>query len=155
MITQPEIDLAEVRRRLEECFGGREAVMAWMLISLSSSGQPTDVTFYRRKPILDVKVDKGLGLAMLYGISARRLTDLINNHIEFSNGTVVGLAEIWTINPMPRGGIPQAELDAVDLAEGEARVGPSGETMRQIIRETYQCRDRAEEDHFLRRFIAS
>jgi hypothetical protein len=149
------VDLADARRRLEEHFGSAAGVKAWMLISLSSSGQPTDVTFYRRRPILDVKVDNGLGTALLNGISARELANRFNSRVEFSDGTIAGLSEIWTINPMPMGGISPAELAAVDLAEAEAKYGPQGETLRQMIRETYRCRDRVEEDHFLRRWIAS
>jgi hypothetical protein len=118
-------------------------MVAWMLVSLSQSGQPTDVTFYRRKPILNVKVDKELGVAVLSGLGARRLAEWLNTCIEFSDGTEARLAEIWTINPMPQNGLSQAELDVVDLAKGEDRIGPGGETLRQMIRETYQCRDRA------------
>jgi hypothetical protein len=150
-----QIDLAEGRRRLEERFGGRSGVIAWMLLSLSGSGQPTDVTFYRRGPILDVMVDPGLSAAVLYGMGPTELIKRFNRGVKFSDGTVAALREIWTVCPMPKGGISQAELDAVDLARGEERVGPQGETMRQIIRDTYRCRDRAEEDRFLRRFIAS
>jgi hypothetical protein len=145
---------ADARKRLDELFGSREAMLAFTLITLSSTGQPTDVTFFRRKPILDVKVNEGLGAAMMYGAGAKKLQELLNR-TKFSDGTVVSLGEIWTVNPMPTGGIPQADIDAVDLAEGEAKIGPNGETMRRMIRETYHCETRAEEDRFLRRFIAS
>lgn len=43
-------------KRLEQHFGSREGVLTHTLTMLSTSGQPTDVTFYRRKPILDVRV---------------------------------------------------------------------------------------------------
>ena len=39
--------------------------------------------------------------------------------MKFSDGTVASLMEIWTVNPMPKGGFTDAELDAVDLAEVE------------------------------------
>jgi hypothetical protein len=141
-------------KRLEQHFGSREAMLGSMLITLSTTGQPTDVTFYHRRPLLDVKVREGLGAAMMYGAGPKKLQELMGR-IEFSDGTVVGLDEIWTINPMPKGGIPQADLDAVGLAEAEAKVGPNGETMRHMVRATYHCKTRADEDRFLRRFIAS
>jgi hypothetical protein len=75
--------------------------------------------------------------------------------IEFSNGAVAGLDEIWTVNPMPVGGFSQEELDAVDLAQGDERMGPGGETLRKMIRKTYHCKSRSEVDRFLRRWIAS
>lgn len=148
------IDAEEMRKQLEKQFGGREGMLGFTLITLSTTQQPTDVTFYRRKPILDVKVNQRLGLAMMYGAGARKLQELLNQ-IEFSDGTTAAFGEIWTINPMPVGGIPQAELDAVDLAEADEPAGPDGETLRQMIRETYHCASRVEEDRFLRRFIAS
>ena len=69
------------------------------LTMLSTSGQPTDVTFYRRKPILDVRVSTKLGAARLYGLESQ-LPRLLKR-IEFSNGVVASLGEIWTVNPMP------------------------------------------------------
>jgi hypothetical protein len=50
-----------------------------------------------------------------------------------------------------------ADLDVtkVDLAEGEQVVGLGDETVREIIRNTYRCRSRAEEHFFLARWIAS
>jgi hypothetical protein len=35
-------------------------------------------------------------------------------------------------------------LDAVDLAKGQDRVGPGGETLRKMIRKTYHCKNVAE-----------
>jgi hypothetical protein len=148
-----DITPQEAMKRLEQHFGSREGMLRHTLIMLSISGQPTDVTFYRRKPILDVRVSTKLGAAQLYGLQARIPTLL--RRIQFSNGTVAGLSEIWTINPMPKGGFTQAELDAVDLSEAEQRAGPNGETLRKMIRESYHCKSRKETDFFLRRFIAS
>jgi hypothetical protein len=56
---------------------------------------------------------------------------------------------------MPKGGFTKEELDKVDLSEAEERVGPNGETLREMIRNTYRCKSRDEEDHHLRRYIAS
>jgi hypothetical protein len=53
----------------------------------------------------------------------------VKKRIPFSNSVVASLAEIWTVNPMPIGGFTDEELAAVDLAEGEERHGPNGETL--------------------------
>ena len=143
----------EAMKRLEQHFGSREGMLTHTLTMLSTSGQPPDVTFYRRKPILDVRVSTKLGAARLYGLESR-LPRLLKR-IEFSNGTVVGLDEIWTVNPMPMEGFSPEELAAVDLAQGEERMGPGGETLRKMIRKTYHCKSRKAVDHFLRRWIAS
>ncbi|MDE0450797.1 MAG: hypothetical protein OXI90_03395 [Gammaproteobacteria bacterium] len=128
-------------------------MLAHTLTVLSTSGQPTDVTFYRRKPLLDVKVSTKIGAALLYGLE-NYLPRLLNR-IEFSNGAVASLREIWTINPMPKGGFSAEELAGVDLSQGEERHGPRGETLRKMIRKTYHCKSRKETDYFLRRWIAS
>jgi hypothetical protein len=56
---------------------------------------------------------------------------------------------------MPQAGFSEDELAAVDLAEAEEPAGPNGETLRKMIRDTYHCKDRDQEDYYLRRFIAS
>ena len=148
-----DITPQEAMKRLEQHFGSREEMLTHTLTMLSTSGQPTDITFFRRKPILNVRVGTKLGAARLYGLESR-LPRLLRR-IEFSNGAVAGLNEIWTVNPMPMEGLSQAELDAVDLAQGEERMGPGGETLRKTIRKTYHCKSRSEVDYFLRRWIAS
>jgi hypothetical protein len=148
-----DITPQEAMKRLEQHFGSREEMLTHTLTLLSTSGQPADITFYRRKPILDVRVSTKIGAARIYGLEGR-LPRLLRR-IEFSNRTVANLDEIWTVNPMPIGGFSQAELDAVDLTEGEERVGPGGETLRKMIRNTYHCKSRSEVDYFLRRWIAS
>lgn len=148
-----DITPQEAMSRLEQHFGSREGVLTHTLTTLSMSGQPADITFYRRKPILDVRVGTKLGAARLYGLE-KHLPRLLSC-IEFSNGTIAGLNEIWTVNPMPMDGFSQAELDAVELAQGEERMGPRGETLREMIRNTYHCKSRSEVDYFLRRWIAS
>lgn len=148
-----DITSQEAMRRLEQHFGSREGMLTHTLTMLSTSGQPTDVTFYRRKPLVNVRVSTKLGAARLYGLESRLLRLL--RRIEFSNGAVAGLGEIWTVNPMPMEGFTQEELDAVDLAQADERMGPGGETLRKMIRKTYHCKDRAEVDYYLRRWIAS
>lgn len=148
-----DLTTQEALKRVVQDFGSREGVLTHTLTMLSSSGQPTDITFYRRKPILNVQVSTKLCAARFYGLESR-LPRLLKR-IEFSNGTVASLAEIWTINPMPIGGFTPEELAAVDIAQGEERHGPQGETLRKMIRETYHCKSRKETDYYLRRWIAS
>lgn len=148
-----DITPQEAISRLEQHFGSREEMLTHTLTTLSISGQPADITFYRRKPILDVRVSTKLGAARLYGLE-KQLPRLLR-YIEFSNGTIACLNEIWTVNPMPMDGFTQAELDAVDLAQGKDRIGPHGETLREMIRNTYHCKSKSEVDYFLRRWIAS
>ena len=45
---------------------------------------------------------------------------------------------------MPR----DLDISDVDLSQGEQRIGDQGETMREMISNTYRCRSRAEEDFF-------
>lgn len=148
-----DITPQEAMKRLDQHFGGREGMLTHTLTMLSTSGQPADVTFYRRRPLLDVRVSIKLGAARLYGLESH--VPRLMKRIEFSNGAVASLDEIWTVNPMPIGGFAAEELAAVDLSEAEQRIGPQGETMRKMIRKTYHCKSRKETDIYLRRWIAS
>lgn len=148
-----DISPQEAMSRLQQHFGSREEMLTRTLTMLSMSGQPTDITFFRQKPILDVRVSTKLGAARLYGLE-KKLPHLLRC-IAFSNGAVASLDEIWNIHPMPLGGLSQEELDAVDLAQGEDRIGPGGETLREMICNSYHCTNSAEVDYFLRRWIAS
>ena len=94
-----------------------------------------------------------LGAARLYGLESH--IPRLLRRIEFSNGMVANLKEIWTINPMPIGGFTQEELDEVDMSQGEERSGPQGETIRKMIRKSYHCKSNKETDFYLRRWIAS
>lgn len=148
-----DIALQEAMKSLEQHFGSREGMLIHTLTMLSTSGQPADITFYRRKPLINVRVSTKLGAARLYGLESR-LPRLLGR-IEFSNGVVADLNEIWTVNPMPTEGFSQTELDAVDLSQGDERTGPGGETLRTMIRKTYHCKSKSEVNHFLRRWIVS
>jgi hypothetical protein len=148
-----DITPQEAIKRLEQHFGDRVGMLTHTLTLLSTSGQPTDVTFYRRKPILDVRVSVKLGAARLYGLEDH--VPRVLKRIEFSNGMTANISEIWTINPMPAEGFTQEELDNVDLSEGDQQAGPQGETVRKMIRNTYHCKSRKETDYYLRRWIAS
>jgi hypothetical protein len=90
----------------------------------------------------------------MYGGGAEKLQQMLEQ-ISLSNGEVVSFAKIWTIFPMPQGGIAEEELAAVDLSGGDDVSGPNGETVREMIRAVYHCESKEEEDKFLRRYLAS
>jgi hypothetical protein len=148
------MDTKEAIKKIEEVFGSRLGFLGHQVIMLSLSGQLCDVTFYKRNPVLDVSIDQKINIALMYGAGANKLKEMLEN-IRLSNGDVVSLGEIWSINPMPKDGFTETELAAVNLSEGEEKVGPNGETLRKMISDTYHCESRENEDYFLRRFIAS
>lgn len=147
-------DLADAMAIIQEKFGSRMGFLAHTLIHLSMYGQPCDLTFHNRGPMLDVVIDQQLSLALAYGAGAKKLREKLTN-LKLSNGQVVNIEDIWTINPMPKGGLSEDDLRNVDMAEAEDGWGPDGEPLRQMIRETYRCKDHDEEDLYIRRFLAS
>lgn len=90
----------------------------------------------------------------MYGAGEKKIQEIFNR-IRFSGGGEASIGEIWTVNPMPCDGISQDELNAADLAAGDENVGPNGETLREMIKNTYHCTTKEEEDYYLRRFVAS
>ena len=111
-----------------------------------------DAAFYEREPSLEVTLTKrfayALSTTLMYG---RRGLKRLLARVAFSNGVVVNIEQIWTLNYMPG----DLDLANVDLSQGEHVIGFGSETIRKIIRATYHCRSRAEEDYFLARWIAS
>jgi hypothetical protein len=140
-------ELTEALSRCEEIFGSRFEHLLWQIgWYVEHAHQRFDVTFYDREPLLEVTLAKDFA----HEWRPWRREALINR-IAFSDGTVVSAAEIWTLNYMPH----DLDITGVDLAEGEQVGGANGETVREIIRHTYHCKSRAEEDFFLSRWIAS
>lgn len=148
------MDEKEAKRRIEKEFGSRFGFLGYQILMLSMTGQPCDVTFFKKKPAIDVKIDQQISLALCYGAGTHKLKEMLEN-IKLSNGDVISISEIWVINAMPKGGFSKEELNAVDMSKAEEKVGPNGETLRKMIRDTYHCKSKEEEDYYLRRFIAS
>ena len=148
------MDNNEVRKMIEKEFGSRLGLIGWQILMLSISSQQCDITFYNKSPVLDVKFDQQIHLALVYGAGVEKFKEILER-IKLSNGNVINIMDIWTINPMPKGGFSKEELDAVDLSRAEEKVGPNGETLRKMIKDTYHCKTKEEEDYYLRRFIAS
>ena len=109
--------------------------------------------FFNHKPIFDVKVPEKISLALAYGAGGKKMQQILNT-IEFSDGTTASMTEIWMLFPMPSGGISTEELAAVDLSQADQRA-PNGKTIREMIREMYQCESADEEERYIRRFLAS
>jgi hypothetical protein len=152
-MTSAGTDFAEARRRLDERFPTRECHLLWQLVHYASTGQAFDATFYGREPSLEVTLTQEFAYAFLTAVADERMDDVdrLCRKVSFSDGTSISLAGIWTLNYMPR----NLDISGVDLSQGEQRIGDQGETMREMICNTYRCRSRAEEDFFLARFIAS
>lgn len=151
-------DLKEGLRRLDEIFGDRLGLLFHQLVQLAMSGQPCDITTYSGNRYLDVEVDSNFINAMNYGVGPRKLAEMLDKiklHRTGHPTAKVSIQDIWTINPMPIGGFSQDQLDKVDMSKGEEKWGPQGETLREMMRNEYHCKDENEVDHFLRRFLAS
>jgi hypothetical protein len=150
----------EMRHRLLVAYGSPAGLQLFKLWWCGETGQPCDVTFRHRKPLINVTVSAGFHatatlLTRARGRNRSRLFNRLFDAIPFSDGSVVAFDDIWTINPMPKGGISDKHMAAADLAQGDVKAGPNGETVRQMIRETYQCETAQEEEYYLRRWIAS
>ena len=152
--TSFEKSKADILERLRKHFGDARGMLAFMLTQLSVSGQPCDITFRDDPPILDVVVDPKMNIPLLYGASGEWLQKRMET-ISLSNGKSISFSQIWTVHPMPVGGLSTEALASVDIDEGEQRFGPNGETLREMIRNVYHCKSKADEEKFLRRYLAS
>jgi hypothetical protein len=165
---------AEHRRRIRELHPSRIGHLMWQLAFFAKRGDSFDVTFRDREPMIEVTVAPAFArriartmdrpfsdprLQLMGGLdfvytqnwgAADRLIELCRR-VELVDGAIVDLGQVWVLNYMPR----DLDISDVDLSEGDARIGDNGETMREMISQTYRCRSRAEEDYFLAKFIAS
>jgi len=124
------------------------------LIELSESGRPVDITFYNKKPMLDVCVSSELDQVLKKGVVVEDLHLLLGD-LALSNGERINMMDVWTIYEMPEDGLSEDDLAAVDMSEGDDVVGTTGETLRQMISATYHCETPEDEEYFLRRFLAA
>jgi hypothetical protein len=156
--TMPAQDqkIAAGLQRMQTIFGSRIEHLLWQLMHYATTGQTFDATFYDREPILEVTLDQAFAHEFIGGSQrdTRYLRQLCSR-IGFSDGTIIPITSIWTLNYMPHGGIDNETLSNIDLAEAAIRAGQNGETVREMIRDTYRCASAAEEDYFVRRWIAS
>ncbi len=148
------MDIPKAIEKIIENYGSREAFLGNQLVTLSMTGQPCDVTFFEKKPAIDVVIDPRINIALMYGAGAKKLKEMLAS-IKLSNGDIISIEEIWTINPMPKGGISTEELNNVDMSKAMERIGPNGETLREMISDTYHCETEEQENMYLRKFLAS
>jgi hypothetical protein len=144
----------KVMENLDKHFGGPTGILIHQIMHLSMTEQLCDITFRKTKPAIDVKIDPKIALALMYGAGAKKMQEILSN-IRLSNGVTTSLKEIWVVFPMPGKGFTEDELNEVDLALGEDKWGPNGETVREMIRNVYHCKSKEEEEKFLRRYLAS
>ncbi|OEZ61261.1 hypothetical protein [Duganella sp. HH105] len=142
--------IAEIQKQ----HGSREQFIFSQLERMAISRQRCDITLFNDKPKLDVLIDPQFSYALMYGAGAAKLAELLNS-IQLSNGDRIGFKQIWTINPMPQEGLSDAELAAVDLSDADVPAGPNGESLREMVSKSYHCSTPAEEERYVRRFLAS
>jgi len=51
------MDHNEVRQMIEKEFGSRLGFIGHQILMLSINGQPCDITFYKKPPAIDVKIN--------------------------------------------------------------------------------------------------
>jgi hypothetical protein len=121
------------------------------LIFLSIHGQPFDMTTYSGNRFLDCKL-VGEFAMHLEGAYRQETHAYRIANIAFKSGDnseqSIDIKDIWIINPLPPKGISDDMLAAADLAS-------AGTELRQMIKESFHCKDDGETDYFLRRFLAS
>jgi hypothetical protein len=150
-----QIDREQAVRNLDKHFGSPGGgMLAHTVITMSMSGQHCDMTFHKRGPALDVKIDERIAITLMYGAGAKKMQEMLGS-VRLSNGKVVSYDDIWIIFPMPQGGLSQEQLAEVDLAAGDEVWGPNGETVREMIHNVYHCKTKGEEEKYLRRYLAS
>ena len=139
--------------KFDEIFGSRFVLLGRQILILSTLGQTCDVTFFKDEPAINVTLDRELACTAMCG-APQGFYEMLQA-IRLSNGTVAQMRDIWTINVMPKEGFTEEELEAVDMSQAEEKISPNGATLRKMIKDTYHCKSKDEEDYYLRRFIAS
>lgn len=136
----------------------RLKMMSDMLRMLALSGQPCDVCTHSGARHVDVTIDPDFVYALMYGAGPSKLAEMLKHiKLQLHGSPVASVAfdDIWVIYPMPKEGISDEQLQEVDMREAERSIPPSGETVREIIRNTYRPKDEKELDYFVRRYLAS
>jgi hypothetical protein len=61
------MDIQKAIEKTLERHGSREAFLGNQLVTLSMTGQPCDVTFFKKIPAIDVIIDPRINIALMYG----------------------------------------------------------------------------------------
>lgn len=143
---------------LDKRFGGREGYVLHALVISAVAGQPTDITTYSGKRFLEVTVDPSFIYPFMYGAGPRRIATVMEEiKVRDRQGhkSTISFNDIWIILTMPKEGFSKEALKAVDISNGD-KVDPStGESIREMVRKSYHCKNEDEVDYFLRRYLAS
>ena len=143
---------------LDKRFGGREGFVLHALVISAASGQPTYITTYSGKRFLEVTVDPSFIYPFMYGAGPKRIATVMEEiKVRDRQGrkSTVSFNDIWIILPIPKEGLSEEVLKAVNISDGD-KVDPStGESIREMVRKSYHCKDEAEVEYFLRRYLAS
>jgi hypothetical protein len=119
----------------------------------SQTGPPGEVNFHSKDPIINVLFNPELEATLNCGGRADRLEKL-PTEVALADGTLLDFDDIWTVNIMPPSKLTEEALAAVDLSEGDKTLNNEGLTLRKIIRQTYHCKTKEQEDFYLRRALA-
>ncbi len=129
-----------------------------ILVTCNLSGQPIDITTYSGRRLLNCEVAGEFATHLRSAYRPEVYEYRVQNIKVRPRGepeTTVALDDIWLLNPMPKEGISEDALKNADLKDADEFNPLLGTSLRDSIRRGYHCKDEAETDYFLRRFIAS
>jgi len=63
---EDKMDTKEMIAKLEKEFGSRLGFLGHQILMLSMTGQKCDITFFKKEPAIDVKIDQQINLALMY-----------------------------------------------------------------------------------------
>ena len=67
----------KMMKSLEKEFGSRSTFLWYQILMLFMTCQPADITFFKKEPALDVKIDQQISLTLMYGAGALKLTEML------------------------------------------------------------------------------
>jgi len=134
-------------------FGLREHIMLMKLLIASQTAELCDIFFLDKRPILNVTPTSNLIRVAYAGASVTKIINLVKR-IELSNGRIISLNQIWSVNRMPKGGFSERDLEAINIERAEEPILNTDQTTRNLVQKFYGCAA-DEEDKYVRRFLAS
>ena len=153
-----EEERKSIEAAIKKRFGGTEGFMLYTLVMSAIAEQPVDITTHSGKRFLEVTIDPSFIYPFMYGAGPKRIATVMEEirvKDRQRHKSTVSFNDIWIIMPMPKEGFSEDALKTIDLS-GVDTIDPStGESIRDMIRKSYHCKDEAEVDYFLRRYIAS
>lgn len=152
-------NLVSLKAMIRDEFTGRQKMIFDQLCNVSSLKQPTDICITSGEPFLDVIVDVFFLKGLNDMADAESFENFINNIQLLSKDNkevgTVAFTDICAVYPIPYSGISDEALANVDMDEGDEEYGRDGETLRELIKINYKCKNDEETEKFLRRYLAS